>query len=92
MVDLGVDLPAETFVEAVKNEQPQVLGLSGLLTIAIDEMKNTIEALKANSLRDNLRIIIGGDPMDEKVRDYVGTNANTQDAVKGVELIKEFID
>lgn len=92
VVDLGVDLPVETFVEAVKNEQPQVLGLSGLLTIAIDEMKNTIEALKTNGLRENLKIIIGGGPMDERVRDYVGADANTQDAVKGVELIKEFID
>ncbi len=92
VVDLGVDLPVETFVEAVKKEQPQVLGLSGLLTIAIDEMKNTIDALKANGLRDNLKVIIGGGPMDEKVRDYVGADANTQDAVKGVELIKEFID
>lgn len=92
VIDLGVDLPAETFVEAVKNEQPQVLGLSGLLTIAIDEMKNTIQALKDSGLRDNLKIIIGGGPMDEKVRDYVGADANTQDAVKGVELIKEFID
>lgn len=92
VIDLGVDLPAETFVEAVKSEQPQVLGLSGLLTIAIDEMKNTIQALKDQGLRDNLKIIIGGGPMDEKVREYVGADASTQDAVKGVNLIKEFID
>ncbi|MHA1266074.1 MAG: cobalamin B12-binding domain-containing protein [Candidatus Helarchaeota archaeon] len=92
VIDLGVDIPAETFVEAVKNEQPQVLGLSGLLTIAIDQMKNTIDALKEAGLRDNLKIIIGGGPMDEKVREYVGADANTQDAVQGVNLIKELID
>jgi methylmalonyl-CoA mutase cobalamin-binding domain/chain len=92
VVDLGVDIPVETFVEAVKSEQPQVLGLSGLLTIAIDQMKNTIETLKKEGLRENLKIIIGGGPMDEKVRDYVGADASTQDAVKGVNIIKEFID
>ncbi len=92
IVDLGVDVPVETFVEAVKSEQPQVLGLSGLLTIAIEEMKNTIDAIEANGLRKNLKIIIGGGPMDETVRDYVGADANTQDAVEGVNKIKEFID
>lgn len=92
VVDIGVDQSAEKFVEAVKSEQPQVLGLSGLLTIAIEEMKNTIKAIEANGLRKNLKIIIGGGPMDETVRDYVGADASTQDAVEGVNRIKEFID
>ncbi|MDD1777928.1 MAG: cobalamin-dependent protein, partial [Candidatus Helarchaeota archaeon] len=59
VVDLGVDVPVEKFVDAIKREKPRVVGLSGLLTIAIDEMKKTIEAIKANGLRDNLKIIIG---------------------------------
>lgn len=92
VIDIGVDQPVEKFVEAVKSEQPQVLGLSGLLTIAIEEMKNTINAIEANGLRKNLKIIIGGGPMDETVRDYVGADASTQDAVEGVNMIKEFID
>ncbi|NVM29980.1 MAG: cobalamin B12-binding domain-containing protein [Candidatus Helarchaeota archaeon] len=92
VVDIGVDQPVEKFVEAVKSEQPQVLGLSGLLTIAIEEMKNTINAIETNGLRKNLKIIIGGGPMDETVRDYVGADASTQDAVEGVNMIKEFID
>lgn len=92
VVDLGVDLPVDIFVEAVKSEKPDVLGLSGLLTIAIDEMKKTIDAIEAAGLRKNMKIIIGGGPMDESVRDYVGADANTRDAVEGVNLIKEFID
>ncbi len=92
VVDLGVDVPVEKIVEAVKKESPQVLGLSGLLTIAIEQMKNTIDAIKAAGLRENLKIIVGGGPMDESVRDYVGADANSQDAVKGLNQIKEFID
>ncbi|NVM53076.1 MAG: cobalamin B12-binding domain-containing protein [Candidatus Helarchaeota archaeon] len=92
VIDLGVDVPVERFVETVKSESPQVLGLSGLLTIAIEEMKNTIDAIEANGLRETLKIIIGGGPMDEKVRDYVGADASSQDAVEGVNFIKEFID
>jgi dimethylamine corrinoid protein len=92
VVDLGVDVPAERFIESLKQEQPRVLGLSGLLTIAIDEMKKTIEAIKASGLRDKVKIIIGGGPMDKSVRDYVGADASTQDAVEGVRLMKEFLD
>jgi len=91
VVDLGVDVPSEKFVEAVKKENPQVLGLSGLLTIAIDEMKKTIEAIQANGLRDEIRIIVGGGPIDESVRSYVGADASCRDAVEGVRLIKEFL-
>jgi methylmalonyl-CoA mutase cobalamin-binding domain/chain len=92
VIDLGVDVPAEKFVEALKHEQARVLGLSGLLTIAIDEMKKTIDAIKGSGLRDKVKIIIGGGPMDKSVRDYVGADASTQDAVQGVNLIKEFFD
>ncbi len=92
VIDLGVDVPVEQFVNAVKNEQPRVLGLSGLLTVAIDEMKKTIQAIEENGLRENLKIIIGGGPMDERVREHVGADASTQDAVEGVKKIKEFFD
>lgn len=91
VVDLGVDVPSEKFVEAIQREQPQVLGLSGLLTIAIDEMKKTIEAIQANGLRDEIKIIVGGGPIDESVRSYVGADASCRDAVEGVRLIKEFL-
>ncbi|MHA1651100.1 MAG: cobalamin B12-binding domain-containing protein [Candidatus Helarchaeota archaeon] len=92
VIDLGVDVPVEQFVNTVKNEQPRVLGLSGLLTVAIDEMKKTIQAIEENGLRENLKIIIGGGPMDERVREHVGADASTQDAVEGVKKIKEFFD
>jgi len=92
VIDLGVDVTVKKFLETIKRERPRVLGLSGLLTIAIDEMKKTIEVIEANGMRDNLKIIIGGGPMDKSVRDYVRADASTQDAVEGVRLIKEFFD
>jgi len=91
VVDLGVDVPSEKFVEAIQREDPQVVGLSGLLTIAIDEMKNTIDSIQANDLRNKIKIIIGGGPIDESVRNYVGADASCRDAVEGVRLIKEFL-
>jgi methanogenic corrinoid protein MtbC1 len=92
VVDLGVNVPENEFIEAIKREQPRVVGLSGLLTIAIDEMKKTIAAIEANGLREGIKIIVGGGPVDESVRDYVGADASCRDAVEGVRLIKEFLD
>lgn len=91
VIDLGVDVSPEKFVEIIKDEHPQVVGLSGLLTIAIDEMKNTIEAIKAAGLREKMKIIIGGGPINEQVRAYVGADAFGKDAGIAIKKIKEFI-
>ena len=60
VLDLGIDVPAEKIVAAIKGFKPQVLGLSGFLTLAFDSMKDTIEKIKEAGLRDNLKIMIGG--------------------------------
>lgn len=90
VLDIGVDVSPEVFVEKVKEFQPQVVGLCGLLTLAFDSMKNTIEALTNTGLRDQVKIMIGGSPTDEKVAKYVGADAYGKDANAAVELSRKW--
>jgi methanogenic corrinoid protein MtbC1 len=89
--DLGVDVPIAKFVEAVKEFKPQVVGLSGFLTLAYDPMKNTIQALKDAGLRDKVKIMIGGGQMDDQIRQYTGADAYGKDAMAAVELAKKWV-
>lgn len=89
--DLGVDVPASKFVDAVKEFQPQVVGLSGFLTLAFDSMKETVEAIQAAGLRDKVKIMIGGGQVNEDIRVYAGADGFGRDAVAGVSLAKKWI-
>ena len=89
--DLGVDVPAQQFVDAVKEFQPQVVGLSGFLTLAYDPMKNTLKALADAGLRDKVKIMIGGGQMDEKIREYAGADAYGKDAMAAVALARSWV-
>jgi len=89
--DLGVDVPAAKFVEAVKEFQPQVVGLSGFLTLAYDPMKNTVQALKEAGLRDKVKIMIGGGQMDDQIRQYTSADAYGKDAMAAVALAKQWV-
>ena len=91
VLDLGIDVPAETFVAKIKEFQPQVVGLSGFLTLAFDSMKNTIAAIEKAGLRDKVKIMIGGGQIDDAVRVYVGADAYGKDAVAGVQLTRKWI-
>ena len=91
VLDLGIDVPVEVFVEKIKEFQPQVVGLSGFLTLAFDSMKNTVEAIEKAGLRDKVKIMIGGGQMDDEVRKYVKADAYGKDAVAGVELCRKWI-
>jgi methanogenic corrinoid protein MtbC1 len=88
--DLGVDVPRQKFVDAIKEVEPQVVGMSGLLTLAYDAMKNTVEAIAEAGLRDNVKIMIGGGGMSEEVREYAGADAYGADAMAAVNLSKEW--
>ncbi len=92
VLDIGVDVPPEVFVEKIKEFQPQVVGLCGLLTLAFDSMKNTIEALEKSGLRDKVKIMIGGSPTDEQVAKYVGADAHGKDANAAVELSRKWTE
>jgi trimethylamine corrinoid protein len=91
VLDIGIDVPVETFVEKIKEFKPQVVGLSGFLTLAFDSMKKTVEALEQAGLRDSLKIMIGGGQMDEEVRKYVRADAYGKDAIAAVNLCRQWI-
>ncbi len=91
VLDLGVDVPPQKFVEAVRDFQPQVVGLSGFLTLAYDSMKETIQALEKAGLRDKVKVMIGGGSVDEHVRAYTGADAFGRDAVTGVSLARKWV-
>ena len=88
--DLGVDVPAQKFVEKIKESGAPIVGLSGFLALAFDSMKQTIEAIQAAGLRDNVKVMIGGGQMSEEVRKYAGADAYGMDAMAGVSLAKEW--
>ncbi|MFC1949223.1 B12-binding domain-containing protein [Chloroflexota bacterium] len=89
--DLGVDVPAQKFVDKIKETGAPVVALSGFLTLAFDSMKETVEAIKAAGLRDKVKIMIGGGQIDEEIRKYSGADAYGRDAMAGVALAREWI-
>ena len=91
VLDIGIDVPVHVFIEKIKEFKPQVVGLSGFLTLAYDSMKKTVEAIEAEGLRENLKIMIGGGQMDEEVRKYVRADAYGKDAVAAVNLCRQWI-
>jgi 5-methyltetrahydrofolate--homocysteine methyltransferase len=91
VIDLGVDVPKEKFVEAVRNEKPDILGMSALLTVTMVEMKNVIEALKEAGLRDKVKVIIGGAAVTEDYAKSIGANGYGADAIEGVKICKQWM-
>ena len=89
VIDLGVDTPPEKFVEAVKESGATVVGLSGLLTVSFDAMKETVAALKNAGLP--VKVMVGGGPVTEQVRAYVGADALGADAQAAVSLCDQWI-
>jgi 5-methyltetrahydrofolate--homocysteine methyltransferase len=89
--DIGVDVPPQKFVEAIRDFSPQVVGLSGFLTLAFDAMKETVEAIKAAGLRDEVKIMIGGGQVNATIQEYAGADAYGKDAVAGVSFAKTWV-
>jgi 5-methyltetrahydrofolate--homocysteine methyltransferase len=86
IIDLGVDVPAEKFVEAVRAHQPDILALSALLTTTMPHMKTTITALQENGLRDKVKVIVGGAPVTEAYAASIGADGFSPDASRAVDL------
>jgi methanogenic corrinoid protein MtbC1 len=89
--DLGIDVPAEKFVQTIRETGGKIIGLSGFLTLAFDSMKETIEAIKGAHLRDKVKIMIGGGQIDEQVMTYTGADAYGLDAMAAVKLADQWI-
>lgn len=89
--DMGIDVPPEKFVEIIREFKPQVVGMSGLLTVAYESMKDTAMAIEDAGLREDVKIMIGGGLMDDNVCEYAGADAFGKDAMAGVVLAKKWI-
>ena len=91
VLDLGVDVSPQKFIEAIQDFRPQVIGLSGFLSLAFDAMKETVEAIEAAGLRDGIKIMVGGGQVSEEIRKHAGADAYGNDAVAGVSLAQEWL-
>jgi methanogenic corrinoid protein MtbC1 len=89
--DLGVDVPVGKFVDTVKESGASVVSLSGLLTTSFDSMKETVAALATAGLRAKVKVMVGGGPVTDQVRVYVGADAYGQDAQTAVTLCNQWI-
>ncbi len=89
--DIGIDQHPDKFVEAIQNFQPNVVGMSGLLTLAFESMKETVQAIENAGLRDKVRVMIGGALVTEQVKNYTGADAFGSDALTGVRLTEQWI-
>jgi len=90
--DLGVDVPSQKFVEAIRKIQPQVVGMSALLTTVFESFKNTVDAITEAGFRDEVKIMIGGGTVTDDVREYSGADAYGKDAVAAVTLSKKWVE
>jgi methylmalonyl-CoA mutase cobalamin-binding domain/chain len=91
VVDLGVDVPAQTFIDNIREHRPQVVGMSALLTAAIQQVNNTVEAIEEAGLRDSVKIIVGGGIVGEVKRTMLSVDYATTNANEGTHVIADWI-
>lgn len=91
VVDMGVDVPVQTVVEGIREHNPQIIGLSCLLTTCFDKMKETVDAIREAGLDKGRLILIGGGPVDDNTVKYVNADARCATAQEGVIKSKEFL-
>lgn len=89
--DLGVDVPTDTFIEKVKELRPDIVGLSALMTITLPMQKKVINALKQAGLREKVKVIIGGAPVNEEWAREIGANGYADNAIEGVRIAKKLV-
>ncbi|MFP4082939.1 MAG: corrinoid protein [Candidatus Aminicenantes bacterium] len=88
MIDLGTDVHPESFVKAVNEHKPKIVGMSALLTTTMPQMKNTIEALKRANLRDSVKIMVGGAPVTPAFAEKIGADDYAPDAATAVDVAR----
>ena len=92
VIDLGVDVSEEKFVEAVKAHQPNIVGMSALLTTTMVNMPEVIKALEAAGLRDKVRVMVGGAPITQNYADQIGADGYSPDAASAADKAKAFLN
>ena len=91
VIDLGVDVEPEIFIEAIKENEPDILGLSALLTTTMPMVKKTVESVDDAGIRENLKIMIGGAPVNQEFADEIGADAYAPDAGSASRMAKSMI-
>jgi corrinoid protein of di/trimethylamine methyltransferase len=89
VVDLGTEVPASKFVEHVKQLKPDIVGMSALLTTTMPKMKEVIDALEKEDLRDSVKVMVGGAPVTQEFADKIGADGYAKDAEEAVKWAKE---
>ena len=91
VVDIGIDNPVENYLDAIAEHEPDILGMSALLTTTMPYMKVVIETLKEKGIRDDYTVLVGGAPLNEEFARAVGADAYCPDAAVAVEIAKDFM-
>ena len=91
IIDLGLNVPPEKFVEAIKAHQPAIVALSAMLTTTMLNMKSTIDSVRAAGLSSNVKVIIGGAPVNQSFADQIGADGYARDAVLAVDKVKHLL-
>jgi 5-methyltetrahydrofolate--homocysteine methyltransferase len=91
VVDLGIDVKVEDFLAAVRSHHPDILGLSALLTTTLPEMKRVVEELIKAGLREKVKVIIGGAPVNSKYAAAIGADGYAPEASEAVELVHQLL-
>jgi 5-methyltetrahydrofolate--homocysteine methyltransferase len=91
VVDLGINTDAETYIAALREHRPDILGMSALLTTTMPYMKTVIETMVAEGLRDDFIVLVGGAPLNEEFGEAIGADAYCRDAATAVEVAKQLV-
>lgn len=92
IIDIGIDVPKETFLETVQKENPDILGMSALLTTTMSYMRDVIDTIKSAHLRKDVKIIIGGAPITQSFADEIGADGYAHEAESAVTLVRTLLN
>ncbi len=92
IIDLGADVHVDRFVESIKDENADLVGMSALLTTTMINMKTVIEGLKEAGIRESIKVVIGGAPVTQAYADQIGADGYAADAATGVDVAKKLLD
>lgn len=92
VIDIGIDVPSKTFLETIQKENPDIVGMSALLTTTMSYMRDVVETIKSAHLNTNVKIIIGGAPVTQAFADEIGADGYAPDAESAVILVKALLN
>jgi len=91
VIDLGMDVSEKTFIDTVREKKPVAVGMSAMLTTTMQEMKKVIDLLAREGLRDKVKVLVGGAPLNQMFSDQIGADCYAENAVVGVDYVKQLV-